>query len=72
MVDERQQEWKLLPFERWVQSEDLQVITTHTVPDIFRGNAGSPISTSISLFERQGGSSGIIRSLAAKPWQGEA
>ena len=35
MVDERQQEWKLLPFERWVQSENLQVITTHTVPDIF-------------------------------------
>ncbi len=25
----------LTPFEIWVQSEGLQVITTHTIPDIF-------------------------------------
>ena len=35
MVEDRQTTWKLTPFERWVQSEDLQVITIHTVPDIF-------------------------------------
>ena len=35
MADERVESWKLTPFERWVQSEDLQVITTHTVYDIY-------------------------------------
>ena len=35
MVEARQQAWKLTPFERWVESEELQVIATHTVPDIF-------------------------------------
>jgi mannose-6-phosphate isomerase-like protein (cupin superfamily) len=35
MADERIETWKLTPFERWVRSEEIQVITTHTVFDVY-------------------------------------